>query len=81
LASRTASIARGTLPLAIFGPERYPIWVGRLAGPTLVAGAVSPALDKAGASVTLYVLEGFALVNIGIELVLWLATTRHTLQC
>ena len=39
-----SSIARGTLPLAIFGPERYAIWVGRLAAPALIAGAVSPAL-------------------------------------
>ena len=26
------SIARGTLPLAIFGPERYPVIMGRIAG-------------------------------------------------
>jgi len=71
-----ASIARGTLPLAVFGPERYAVWVGRLAGPALIAGAVSPTLaaallDLAGTSATLYVLAVLALVNIGIALLLW----------
>jgi predicted MFS family arabinose efflux permease len=76
-----ASIARGTLPLSIFGPENYAIWVGRLAGPALVAGAVAPVLgafllDGAGPSITLYVLVGLALANIGIALVLWLVQGR-----
>lgn len=71
-----ASIARGTLPLAVFGPERYAVWVGCLAGPALIAGAVSPTLaaallDLAGTSATLYVLAVLALVNIGIALLLW----------
>jgi predicted MFS family arabinose efflux permease len=71
-----ASIARGTLPLAIFGPDHYSIWIGRLAGPTLVAGAVSPALaavllDRAGATTLLHVLEGFALANVGVALLLF----------
>jgi Major Facilitator Superfamily len=71
-----ASIARGTLPLAVFGPERYAVWVGRLASPALIAGAVSPTLaagliDLAGTGVTLYVLEALAIVNIGAVLLLW----------
>jgi predicted MFS family arabinose efflux permease len=73
-----ASIARGTLPLAIFGPEHYPVWVGRLAGPTLIAGAASPALaaillDRAGAMITLYVLAGLAVLNVLIALALFYA--------
>ena len=76
-----ASIARGTLPLVIFGADQYPIWVGRLAGPTLIAGAVSPALaavllDRAGPTSTLYVLEVLALVNVGVVLVLFLVQQR-----
>ena len=73
-----ASIARGTLPLAIFGAERYPIWMGRLASPTLIAGAVAPALaavllEQAGPTITLLVLEGLALVNVSVALMLlWL---------
>ena len=77
-----ASIARGTLPLAIFGAERYPIWVGRLAAPTLIAGAVSPALaavllERAGPTITLYMLEGLALVNVSVALVLFLFHGRE----
>ena len=36
------SIARGTMPLALFGPDRYPIWMGRLAMPTLISSAAAP---------------------------------------
>jgi hypothetical protein len=72
-----ASIARGSLPLAIFGSERYPIWVGRLAAPALISGAVAPVmaavlLDRAGPAITLYVLLCFAVANIGVALMLWL---------
>jgi predicted MFS family arabinose efflux permease len=72
------SIARGTLPLAIFGPERYATWVGRLAGPALLAGALSPTigallLDTIGTDLTLVVLAALAGLNIGIALLLWLA--------
>jgi len=38
------SIARGTLPLAIFGPARYPIIMGRIARPSLLAQAVAPTI-------------------------------------
>ena len=31
------SVARGTVPLAVFGPERYPVLMGRLALPLLIA--------------------------------------------
>ncbi len=38
------SIARGTLPLAIFGPERYPVIMGRIAMPSLIAQAAAPSV-------------------------------------
>jgi MFS family permease len=38
------SIARGTLPLAIFGPERYPVIMGRIAMPSLIAQAAAPSI-------------------------------------
>jgi hypothetical protein len=38
------SIARGTLPLAIFGPERYPVIMGRIAMPSLMAQAAAPSI-------------------------------------
>lgn len=37
------SIAKGTVPLAVFGPDRYAPIVGRLARPSLVAQALAPA--------------------------------------
>jgi MFS family permease len=41
------SIARGTLPLAIFGPERYPVVMGRIAMPSLIAQAAAPSIGAA----------------------------------
>jgi MFS family permease len=41
------SIARGTLPLAIFGPERYPVIMGRIAMPSLIAQAAAPSIGAA----------------------------------
>ena len=35
-------IARGTLPLALFGPERYATLMGRLAFPSLIVQALAP---------------------------------------
>ena len=41
------SIARGTLPLAIFGPGRYPVVMGRIAMPSLIAQAAAPSIGAA----------------------------------
>jgi hypothetical protein len=38
------SIARGTLPLAVFGAAEYPVIMGRIAGPSLLAQAVAPTI-------------------------------------
>ena len=38
------SIARGTLPLAIFGPRHYPTVMGRIARPIAIAQAAAPTL-------------------------------------
>ena len=63
------SIARGTVPLALFGREGYAALMGRIAMPTLVAQAASPLvgswlLEQWGATPTLAVLCGAAVVNI-----------------
>jgi hypothetical protein len=63
------SIARGTVPLALFGREGYAILIGRLAMPILVAQAASPSLgailiDRLGADMTIAVLAGAAVFNI-----------------
>jgi len=38
------SVARGTVPLALFGADRYPVLMGRLGFPLLMAMAVAPYL-------------------------------------
>jgi MFS family permease len=63
------SIARGTLPLALFGEAAYAARMGRLAMPSLIAQAASPSvgallMDHGGANVTLAVLFVAAAVNV-----------------
>ena len=63
------SIARGTVPLALFGPERYPVVMGGLAAPNLVVQAAAPfaagfAISAAGTHATLGVLATLALANL-----------------
>lgn len=70
------SIARGTVPLALFGPERYAPLVGRLARPGLVAQALAPSLGAvvlthAGADTTYILLTALALANVALALSLW----------
>ncbi|MBV9078176.1 MAG: MFS transporter [Methylobacteriaceae bacterium] len=75
------SIARGTLPLALFGPDRYAPLLGRLALPNLVAQALAPslaalALDRFGAEATLAGLALLALADAGLFGWLWLTLAR-----
>ena len=63
------SIARGTLPLALFGQENYAAIMGRLAMPSLVAQAASPSLGALlirhfGSGSTLGVLFTIAVVDL-----------------
>jgi hypothetical protein len=63
------SIARGTVPLALFGTEGYAILMGRIAMPTLIAQAASPSigawlLSGFGPTAMLATLFGAAVVNI-----------------
>ena len=69
------SVARGTLPLALFGPERYAALMGRLALPILLSMALSPyfaalALKAEGPTFTLAMLFGLAAANVMLVLVL-----------
>ncbi|ODN71845.1 MFS transporter [Methylobrevis pamukkalensis] len=75
------SIARGTLPLALFGPERYARAIGRLGRPNFVAQALAPSLaalvlSMTGADVTLWLLTGIAVVNVGLAGLLWRSCGR-----
>jgi hypothetical protein len=71
-------IARGTLPLRLFGPARYPTLMGRLAFPSLIVQALAPSagallIEWSGADATLAVLTAFAAMNVVLMAWLWLA--------
>lgn len=72
------SIARGTVPLALFGPARYPLLVGQLARPGLVAQALAPSLGAltltyGGAEAAYVMLVILAVANVGLAGALWSA--------
>ncbi|HZP78105.1 MAG TPA: MFS transporter [Pseudolabrys sp.] len=65
------TVARGTVPLALFGAGRYPLLMGRLALPLMIAMAVSPfagglAFRYGGAEWTLALLMALATLNVGL---------------
>lgn len=69
-------IGRGTLPLALFGPARFPRLMGRLAFPSLVVQALAPSaaallIEAMGANVTILVLTALALANVVFIGALW----------
>ncbi len=73
-------IARGTLPLALFGPARYATLMGRLAFPSLIVQALAPSagallIERWGASATVALLTAFAILNVALVASLW-ATYR-----
>ncbi|QPC93005.1 MFS transporter [Mesorhizobium sp. INR15] len=80
------SIARGTLPLAMFGSNGYAKLMGRLAMPSLIAQAAAPSLgalllERFGAHGMLAALSGLALINVGLACALgWLVFSRGNLQ-
>ena len=75
------SIARGTLPLAMFGATGYATLMGRLAMPSLMAQAAAPSigallLERAGAKGLLGVLAAVALLNVSLSLGLYRSVRR-----
>jgi MFS family permease len=73
-----AWVARGTVPLALFGPHDYAVLMGRLGLPSLIAQAISPSLgafliDLYGVKITLTVLLTTALLALAAAL--WLGKT------
>ncbi len=70
------SIARGTVPLALFGADRYASLIGRLALPGLVAQAAAPpigafVLAHGGADALLWALVTLAATNLVLVGALW----------
>jgi predicted MFS family arabinose efflux permease len=68
-------IARGTLPLALFGAERYPVLMGRLAFPSLIVQALAPfaaalVVERYGIDAMVAGLSVIAVVNAVLVLAL-----------
>ena len=75
------SIARATLPLALFGAADYAPIMGRLARPSLIAQAASPSIgalliERLGAESTLGVVAGVAVFNVALTWSLFVLTRR-----
>lgn len=69
-------IGRGTLPLALFGPIRFPRLMGKLAFPSLIVQALAPSggallIETMGANATIVVLTLLALANVVFIGALW----------
>jgi predicted MFS family arabinose efflux permease len=70
------SIARGTVPLALFGASGYAALLGRLVMPSLIAQAAAPSIgavliETLGAGSTLAFLAAIALANVALVGLLW----------
>jgi hypothetical protein len=75
------SVARGTLPLALFGPSRYPALMGRLARPILMSMAVSPfvgaiAFHLGGPNLLLGLVTIIGVINVLLVSLLWTLSGR-----
>ena len=80
-----ASIARGSFPLAVFGAERYPIVMGRLARPALISQAAAPLLGAgvislADSQATFQLIAGIAVANVLLLAWLWTILKRPNLS-
>lgn len=69
------SITRGTVPLALFGIDGYPVVMGRLSLPVLVTQATAPSLgvllmSRCGPHGTISVLCGLSAINVLMALAL-----------
>lgn len=70
-------IGRGTLPLALFGPVRFPRLMGKIAFPSLIVQALAPSagawlIETHGPHATIGVLTMLALINVVLIGLLWL---------
>jgi MFS family permease len=77
------SIARGTLPLAVFCAADYPAVMGRIARPSLVAQAVAPTIaagliDAAGFEGMLAALAALALGNALLSVTLFVVLNARS---
>jgi hypothetical protein len=66
------------VPLALFGPVRYPLVVGRLARPGLITQALAPlagafVLTHASPGALWWLLLALSLANLSLVVALWQA--------
>ncbi|MFC5386569.1 MFS transporter [Aquamicrobium segne] len=78
------SIARGALPLSLFGPEQYAPIIGRLARPGLIAQAAAPMIgailiSRLGYDALLHVIAALATINVLIAGMLWQVVRQRPL--
>lgn len=76
------SIARGALPLALFGPVGYAVLMGRLATPSLIAQALAPSLGavlilRFGAPAMLTAITAVSAANLLATLLLWASVPQE----
>lgn len=69
-------VGRGTLPLALFGAKRFPVLMGKIAFPSLIALALAPSvgallIEDLGANTTIGVLTAIAAANLVLVGALW----------
>ena len=80
------SIAKGTLPLALFGAARYPALAGLIARPVLVAMSLAPyvgawSFQAGGVRATLTLFAGLAATNVVLVATLfWLTRARRSVE-
>ena len=79
------SIARGTLPLALFGSSQFPVQMGRLARPILISMALSPfigaiAFETGGANLTLGLLAFLGATNMLLVGLLCILSRRRAIE-
>ncbi len=80
-------VGRGTLPLALFGPLRFPRLMGKIAFPSLIVQALAPSagawlIETSGPHATIGVLTVLALINVVLIGFLWALCRggRETIQ-
>ena len=78
-------IGRGTLPLALFGPARFPRLMGKLAFPSLIVQALAPSagalmIEARGSDATIGALTLLALINVVLIGLLWWLCRRPSID-
>jgi MFS family permease len=78
-------IGRGTLPLALFGPVRFPRLMGRLAFPSLIVQALAPSagallIEAHGANATIGALTLLAMINVVLIGIVWCLCRKRSID-